>query len=111
MSAQTTRGQKLGEKPPEVATVYGSDGSPHSCSPLDAREILAAGLGYSSEPPAKPSEAKVEQQPEQQPKHGDGPAGSETIGETVTKPDNPSDADSNSKTAAGSRGKARSRKQ
>lgn len=81
LKAQTTRGQSLGEKPPEVWTVYAPDGTEHKCAPCDAREILAAGNGYTAEPPAAPPApltgediinaafaevAKREQQPEQQ---------------------------------------------
>lgn len=105
--AQTTRGQKLGEKPPEVWTVYAPDGTPHSCAPCDAREILSGGLGYTSEPPAL-AEQSNEQQPEQQSKPGDSVAVAET--NANTKPDNSSDADSGGKTATGSRSKAGSRK-
>lgn len=36
---------------PQVVTIYAPDGSPHKCAPVDAREILASGLGYTAEPP------------------------------------------------------------
>lgn len=123
-NAQTTRGQMIGDKPPEVRTVYGPDGKPHVCSPLDAREILAAGAGYTAEPPAPQApltgeaiidqayaeveklKAEREQQPEQQPKSDDLAAGTETGSGPEVKPDAPSSADAGSKTSARSRNKS-----
>jgi hypothetical protein len=124
-NAQTTRGQKLGEKPPEVATIYSPDGKPHQCAPVDAREILARGLGYTAEPPAsltgeaifdqayaevEKKKAAREQQSEQQPESGDAVASGETVGKSDVKPDDPGPADAAGKTGAGSSGKSRSRK-
>src|SRR5262245_530621 len=67
-NARTTSGYILNESIPEFTTIYAPDGSPHTCTPADAREILLAGLGYTAEP-ALPS--ADEQQPEQQFQFGD----------------------------------------
>lgn len=54
-TGQTTQLKPItGAKPPEVVILYAPDGSPHKCSPVDAREILAANLGYTTEPPTPP---------------------------------------------------------
>lgn len=58
---QSTSGRVITHPPLQWATIYAPDGSPHRCSPVDAREILAAGAGYTLEPP----EVVDEQQPEQ----------------------------------------------
>ena len=67
---RTTSGYEIHHKSPEFVTIYAPDGSPHSCAPVDAREILAGGLGYTSAPPLV-SLIFDEQQPEQQPIDGD----------------------------------------
>jgi hypothetical protein len=69
MATQTTqRKQITGQPAPDYVTIYAPDGSSHKCAPVDAREILAAGLGYTAEPPAAVVEPESdEQQPEQQP--------------------------------------------
>ena len=93
---QTTRGQKLKAKPPEMMTLYAPDGTTHHCAPVDAREILASGAGYTTEPPerepakltgadifdkAQADVAKLGAEREQQSKQlaepGDPPAGAE----------------------------------
>ncbi|MBK9316913.1 MAG: hypothetical protein IPM55_22105 [Acidobacteria bacterium] len=49
---QTTQFKPITKGPmPQVITIYAPDGSPHKCAPVDAREILASGLGYTAEPP------------------------------------------------------------
>lgn len=126
IKAQTTRGQMLGEKPPEVWVVYAPDGTSHQCSPVDAREILAAGLGYTTEPPAAVQAltgdnivnaayaqvTKREQQSEQQPEHDNAVAADETAVNAKTDDASRSDdagsnsADGGSKAAASSRRKA-----
>lgn len=51
-SEQTTLFKPIkSAKPPEVVTIYGPEGTPHRCSPVDAREILASGNGYTAEAP------------------------------------------------------------
>ena len=35
---------------PSMVTIYDAEGNPHVCSPIDAREILASGNGYTKEP-------------------------------------------------------------
>jgi hypothetical protein len=90
--SQSTRGQMIGEKPAEFVTLYDSNGDPHKCSPVDAREILAGGYGYTSEPPQR----KVnEQQPKQQPESGNSVAGPETA---TSKSDNQGTDQSGNKT-------------
>src|SRR5262245_3572072 len=60
---RTTSCDILNESIPEFTTIYAPDGSPHTCTPADAREILSAGLGYTAEPAILSAD---EQQPEQQ---------------------------------------------
>ena len=38
-------------------TIYAPDGTPHTCAPVDAREILASGAGYTSAPPVDDASA------------------------------------------------------
>lgn len=115
LKAQTTRGVMLGEKPPELVTLYAPDGTSHSCSPVDAREILAAGLGYTTAPltggtiinAAYAEVAKREQQSEQQSKHGDGSSNAEAGDEDIAKPDNSRGEDSAGQAATTARNKTR----
>jgi hypothetical protein len=120
IKAQTTRGKMLGEKPPEVWTVYAPDGTPHKCAPCDAREILAAGLGYTSEPSAAApltgetiidaayaEVSKHEQQSEQQSMLGDSVTGAEAAGAAGAKPDDSGSANAAGQTGPGARNKAR----
>lgn len=37
---------------PSMVTIYDPEGNPHVCAPIDAREILASGVGYTKEPVA-----------------------------------------------------------
>ena len=56
MANETTTQLKpiAGVKPPEVVTLYAPDGTAQPVAPVDAREILAANLGYTTEPPSAP---------------------------------------------------------
>lgn len=45
----------LGAKPPETVTLYAPDGTAQQVAPVDAREILASNLGYTTEPPSAPA--------------------------------------------------------
>ena len=72
--AETTQHKRLtGQKPPERVTIYAPDGSPHDCAPVDAREILASGNGYTLEPSSKGISG--EQSREQQPINDDAVSG------------------------------------
>lgn len=65
---QSTSGRVISNPPLQWVVVYAPDGSPHRCSPVDAREILAAGNGYTVAPP----EVKADEpEPEQQSVNGD----------------------------------------
>jgi len=65
MPALTTDGKTIHSSSRDAVTIFAPDGSPHVCAPVDAREILEAGLGYTADPPTKG--AAIEQQPKQQP--------------------------------------------
>lgn len=71
MPIQSTSGQVIKDMPRQTVTLYAPDGTPHVCAPIDAREILASGAGYTETPPVKPREVIVEQQSEQQSIAGD----------------------------------------
>lgn len=60
----TTDGKPLNKASREFVTIYAPDGTPITCAPIDARESLASGFGYTMEPPN-------EQQSEQQSVAGD----------------------------------------
>lgn len=45
---KTTGGQSIKHGSPDFVTIYAPDGKEHICSPVDAREILASGAGYTS---------------------------------------------------------------
>ena len=64
MAVMTTDGKAIQTPSRESITLYAPDGSVWTGAPVDARAILAAGLGYTTDPPAKHAD---EQQPEQQP--------------------------------------------
>lgn len=67
---QSTTGAAIKTPPLDRITIYAPDGTPHTCAPVDAREILASGNGYTAEPPvveAIIAEVFNEQQPKQQP--------------------------------------------
>ncbi len=66
---QSTSGGLIRSASRQSITIYAPDGTPHTCAPVDAREILASGTGYTAEPPAK---VEAHEQPsEQQPIHAD----------------------------------------
>jgi hypothetical protein len=69
---QTTSFKPLdGQKPPESIRLYGPDGSGRLYAPIDAREILASGNGYTAELP-QPEQGVADEQPrKQQPINGD----------------------------------------
>ena len=52
---------------PSMVTIFDPEGKPHVCAPIDAREILASGVGYTREPvvvvasPAEEPTAEVTQ--------------------------------------------------
>lgn len=52
MNSQTTSFTPItAPKPPEHITLYAPDGLAQAYAPVDAREILASGRGYTTEPP------------------------------------------------------------
>lgn len=63
----TTSGKAIKAPSRDFVTLYARDGSSFQCAPIDARESLASGFGYSLTPPG----ASDEQQPESQPVVGD----------------------------------------
>lgn len=65
---QSTSGGPIRSASRDTITIYAPDGSPHTCAPVDAREILASGNGYTAEPPV--IEVSNEQPREQQPING-----------------------------------------
>lgn len=72
----TTKGKAVLRPSLDSITIYAPDGTPHVCAPVDAREILASGNGYTAEPPA--AKVKRDEQPrEQQSIHGDADGGQE----------------------------------
>jgi hypothetical protein len=80
--AETTQHRPLtGQRPSERVTIYAPDGSRHECSPVDAREILAGGSGYTAEKPR----AKDEQPQRQQSLDGDAIGGQSESDEAPTK--------------------------
>lgn len=89
---QSTSGRVITHPPLQWATIYAPDGAPHHCSPVDAREILAAGIGYTLEPP----EVVDEQQPEQQSVNGD-------VAETAAASDTPAGGEARSNRRQGRR--------
>lgn len=88
---------------PSQITIYAPDGSPHKCAPIDAREILASGNGYTAEPPAP--KVEDEQQPEQQPIISDGVATAEPAAIAETGQSDDSGSESGSKAATVSKGR------
>lgn len=58
---QSTSGAAIQSPSRERITIYAPDGSPHTVAPVDAREILSGGLGYTSEPPEAPNELEQQQ--------------------------------------------------
>lgn len=76
---QSTSGEPIRSAPPDRIMIYAPDGTPHTVAPVDAREILASGSGYTVTPPA---EVALEQQPIEQPVDGDAPAAGEAVAET-----------------------------
>ena len=79
----------------ERITIYAPDGTPHTVAPVDAREILASGNGYTAEPPAQ---VVNEQQQEQQPVASDTAPAVEAVNgldsaASDTESDNHGDAD------------------
>lgn len=84
-------------KPFERVTIYAPDGTPHTVAPVDAREILASGSGYTATPPAQVSN---EQQSEQQSIVGDASATEAPTAEVAEQPDNSSNTDAKPKRAS-----------
>lgn len=82
-SIQSTSGGPIRSASPQSITIYAPDGKPHTCAPVDAREILASGNGYTAEPP----EVKNEQSSEQQSIYGDPVASAEATGTAESESD------------------------
>ena len=61
---QSTSGGLIHSASRDSVTIYAPDGTPHTCAPVDAREILASGNGYTAEPPE--AKGTDEQHAEQQ---------------------------------------------
>lgn len=79
----TTSGKAIQQPSRDLITLYAPDGSSFQCAPVDARESLASGYGYSLTPP----ESANEQPSEQQSVNGDAPevsAKAQSEGETFT---------------------------
>lgn len=64
MPVFTTDGKAIQVPSREFVVLFAPDGSRWEGAPVDARAILAAGLGYTAEPVSNQAD---EQQPEQQP--------------------------------------------
>lgn len=104
IATTTVTGQPIKVAPmPSQITIYAPDGSPHKCAPIDAREILASGNGYTAEPPAP--KVEDEQQPEQQPIISDGVATAEPAAIAETGQSDDSGSESGSKAATVSKGR------
>lgn len=88
MNPQTTDNQPLTSGPrPEWVVIYAPDGSEHRCTPVDAREILESGNGYTAEPHNGDEQQSIEQ-PIADDAHGEeaqseAPTGEEIITEAL----------------------------